>query len=125
LAGRGVWVHGCAEGLGDDEPVGVDALAGRTVIWRRLTHAAAGGENALVTYAAEEVLPDDLESRSHFFWTSGSSFRRAVAAWPSIRSGWHASGPGRTARAIRETLGADARLSVWLDYEQWLRHVSA
>jgi hydroxymethylbilane synthase len=125
LARRGIWVHGSADGLGDEEPVAVDALVGRPIVWRRLTHAAAGDPEALATYRADEDLPADLGRRSHFFWTSGSTFRRALAAHPAIRNGWHSSGPGRTARAIRETLGAGARLRVWLDYDQWHRHVTS
>ena len=124
LASRGVWVNGCADGLGDSEVTGVDALAGRPVTWRRLTHADSGDPDALATYEIEADAPD-LSGRTHFFWTSGSAFTRALARQPAIRSGWHASGPGRTARAIRENLGADTRLSLWLDYEQWHTHVTS
>jgi hydroxymethylbilane synthase len=125
LARRGVWVHGSAEGLGDEEPVAVDALAGRSVAWTRLTHSGVEDPRALATYLVDERLPDDLGSRSHFFWTSGTAFTRALSAHPGIAGGWHASGPGRTARAIRETLGNHPRISVWLDYEQWHQHVTS
>jgi hydroxymethylbilane synthase len=124
LASRGVWVNGCADGLGDNERPDVDELAGRPVTWRRLTHTESGDPEALATYAVEETLPD-FGGRTHFFWTSGSAFARALVQQPTIRTAWHASGPGRTARAIRDTLGADARLSLWLDYEQWHTHVTS
>jgi hydroxymethylbilane synthase len=124
LATRGVWVNGSAEGLGDQEPANVDALAGRQVAWRRLTHTGSADTDALATYVVEDETPD-LSGRTHFFWTSGSAFARALARYPAIRSGWHASGPGRTARTIRDTLGSDARLSLWLDYEQWHTHVTS
>jgi hydroxymethylbilane synthase len=125
LAARGVWVNGCADGLGDLEAPGVDRLAGRTVRWRRLTHTASDDPDALATYAVEAPLPDDLDARTHFFWTSGSLFRRALEDCPSIREGWHASGPGRTSRVIRAALGPDARTSVWLEYEQWHEAVTS
>jgi hydroxymethylbilane synthase len=125
LAARGVWVNGCADGLGDLEAPGVDRLAGRAVRWRRLTHTASGDPDALATYAVETPLPDDLDARTHFFWTSGSVFRRALEDCPSIREGWHASGPGRTSRVIRDALGPDARTSVWLEYEQWHEAVTS
>jgi hydroxymethylbilane synthase len=125
LAARGVWVNGCTDGLGDLEAPGVDALAGRAIRWRRLTHTASGDPDALATYEVETPLPDDLGARTHFFWTSGSLFRRALEDCPSIREGWHASGPGRTSRVIRDTLGADARTSVWLEYEQWHEAVTS
>ena len=124
LASRGIWINGCADGLGDGERPDVDALAGRTVAWRRLTHTESGDPEALATYAVEDV-PPDLRDRTHFFWTSGSAFARALAQNPAIRSGWHASGPGRTARMIRDTLGPEGRLSLWLDYDQWHTHVTS
>jgi hydroxymethylbilane synthase len=120
-----VWVHGSADGLGDGEAPAIDLLAGRRVTWLRLTHRDAGDPQALATYEVDRPLPADLGSRSHFFWTSGSLLRRALETCTAIRAGWHASGPGRTAHVMRDMLGASARTSVWLDYEQWHRHVTS
>ena len=131
LAERGVWVNGCADGLGDDEHPGVDALAGRMPRWLRLTHAEAvrgaqcamrGSEVAdeIATYSVLTTLPDDLPQRTHFFWTSGSVFREALSRWPEIAAGWHASGPGRTSRVIRDTLSG-ANSEVCLDYDEWVK----
>jgi hydroxymethylbilane synthase len=127
LAARGVWVHGCADGLGDEEAPAVDRLAGRAIGWRRLTHrdAAADDPNALATYEVARTWPDDLPARTHFFWTSGTEFRDAVTRWPALRDRWHSSGPGRTSRVIRETLGDTPRAGVWLDYDSWRLAVSA
>jgi hydroxymethylbilane synthase len=122
LAARGIWVHGSAEGLGDSESPRVDDLAGRSVAWHRLTHDGVDEPSALATYAVTEPLPDDLAARTHFFWTSGTSLRRAVARFPAIRAGWHSSGPGRTWHAVRELVGPD-RARVSLDYDAWLREV--
>jgi hydroxymethylbilane synthase len=126
LAAQGIWVHGCSDSLGDEELPAVDRLAGRAVSWTRLTHedAAADTPNAIATYTVRRTLPDDLTSRTHFFWTSGSLFRRALQAHPGIARAWHASGPGRTARALRDVLGSSPRVSIWLDYEPWLQHVT-
>jgi hydroxymethylbilane synthase len=123
LAARGIWVHGCSDGLGDDDTPAVDWLAGRKVDWVRLTHDGAAIANALATYSVEVPLPDDLPSRSHFFWTSGELFKRAVGRWPKIRAGWHASGPGRTSDAISAELGGSDRSGVWLDRESWEKDV--
>jgi hydroxymethylbilane synthase len=125
LAARGVWVHGSADGLGDAEPPAIDWLAGRAVTWRRLTHTAAAAADpaALGTYTVDEPLPDDLPSRTHFFWASGTLFLDAIARWPSLRAGWHGSGPGRTWRTLQEVLGPDARVRVWLDYDDWQKAV--
>jgi hydroxymethylbilane synthase len=123
LASRGIWVHGCSEGLGDDEAPNVDVLAGGVVDWRRLTHSGSDAPDAVATYAVTQPLPDTLAARTHFYWTSGSQFRAALERFPQIREGWHASGPGRTARVIRDTLETGTRRHIWLDYEQWLLSV--
>jgi hydroxymethylbilane synthase len=128
LAERGVWVHGCADGLGDQEPAAADLLAGRAVDWLRLTHAAASDEDdagALATYRVDEALPDDLATRTHFFWTSGRLLLDALKRWPALRDRWHGSGPGRTHRVLREAIPSAARVGVWLDYEQWYQEVIA
>jgi hypothetical protein len=125
LARRGIWVNGCADGLGDVEPPAIDTLAGHHLTWLRLTHTGSGDAGALATYIVETPLADDLPARTHFYWTSGSVFRAAVARYPALRRAWHASGPGRTAAALRETLGDTAPASIWLDYEQWHRHVTS
>ena len=124
LAARGVWVHGSSEGLGDTEAPGLEWLAGRSLQWRRLTHGGSDAPDALVTYDVTVDLPNDLPERTHFFWTSGSAFREALSRFPSIRSGWHACGPGRTLGTLRRELGAAGNLSVWLDYDSWLEHVT-
>ena len=123
LAARGLWVNGCADGLGDDEAPQVDVLAGRALRWACLTHDRSGRDDAVATYHVDAVLPDDLPARSHFFWTSGDAFLRAVTRWPSIRDGWHASGPGRTRQTIVDTFGATERTGVWLDRESWERDI--
>jgi hydroxymethylbilane synthase len=119
LAARGIWVNGCADGLGDAELPNADWLAGRKLKWIRLTHAEAAGPGDLAAYAVETPLPADLAERTHFFWTSGTQFRRACEISPAIRGRVHASGPGRTAQVVRDAVGSSA--GVWLDYDQWYR----
>jgi hydroxymethylbilane synthase len=124
LAARGIWVHGCSDGLGDMEAPGIDGLAGRSVQWHRLTHTGSRGTDALATYEVDTPLPQDLASRTHFFWTSGTVFLDALERYPAIRQAWHGCGPGRTAQTVIEALGDRSRVSIWLDYEQWHRHVN-
>ena len=123
LAARGVWVNGCADGLGDDIPPDVDLLAGRPLTWLSLTHDRSQREHAVATYRVDVPLPDDLASRSHFFWSSGEVFLRAIDRGPSIRAAWHASGPGRTRYTSAAALGAPERTGVWLDRDSWEREI--
>jgi hydroxymethylbilane synthase len=123
LAARRIWVHGSADGLGDEEAPEIDRLAGRVVEWRHVTHARSGRPEATVTYDVRYDFPSDLGRRTHFFWTSGSAFLDALARYPAIRDGWHASGPGRTRRTITDALGGTDRASIWLDHDTWLSSI--
>jgi len=127
LAARGVWINGCADGLGDSEPPDVNLIAGRELTWHRLTHRAAAEADptALATYVVRQALPDDLSARTHFFWTSGTEFLQALERWPEIRDRWHGSGPGRTWQTLCRTLGHRARARVWLDYDHWQKEILA
>lgn len=126
LAARGLWVNGSTDGLGDDEIPRANLLAGRTLSWLRLTHTQAPASPArIATYEVERVLPADLDRYTHFFWTSGAEFTRALAAHPRLAEGWHGSGPGATSRAIAAALGSTGRAAIWLDYDHWISEISA
>lgn len=124
LASRGIWVHGSSEGLGLFAPTAADRLAGRAMRWHRLTHADAGTPDALATYEVESPLPADLPRRTHFYWRSGTEFRRAVAAFPDLRDRWHASGPGHTLAVLIEVAGTE-RVRPCLGYQEWLQNMTA
>ncbi|MEX2271173.1 MAG: hypothetical protein WD690_06880 [Vicinamibacterales bacterium] len=124
LAARGIWVHGSSEGLGLFEPSAVDRLAGRTIQWHRLTHAGADVSDALATYEAESPLPPDLGRRTHFFWRSGSEFRKALAVCPEVRDRWHACGPGHTLEVVERLAGARL-VRPSLGYAEWLNEITA
>ena len=124
LAARGIWVHGSSEGIGLFEAAAIARLAGRGVRWHRLTHADAGTSEALPTYEAVSALPPDLAARTHFFWRSGSEFRKALEAHPDLRGRWHASGPGHTFDVIRQLAGTGRARPV-LGYQEWLEDITA
>lgn len=129
LAQRGVWVNGSAEGLGEDEEPGTDIIADRSIRWIKLTHDRAEAERRLerlATYrliSSEDEQPD-LDHYSHFFWTSGSRFLDAVERQPEIADRWHGCGPGNTYGIIRDRLGSDARIDIWLSHDEWLKDVT-
>ena len=126
LARRGIWVNGSAESLGEAEDPGIDTLAGERPSWVKLTHdrgAKGGARRVVATYRLEprDTFPD-LTGKTHFFWSSGSLFLRALEVHPWIRDAEHASGPGHTHATLGEALGAEDRPRVFLNREAWLRH---
>ena len=67
------------------------------------------------------LIPKDggpnIEGKRYFFWTSGSSFERALCLNPWIKSMTHFCGPGNT-QLILEKHGIKPH--IFLDHEQWL-----
>jgi hydroxymethylbilane synthase len=128
LAERGVWVEGCAEGLGYDwitatlsEPLlDLPPLAG----WQVLSHAGSAdywpaGE-VIGTYrlpdVASQAIPDP-GTVTHAYWASGSQFRELWSQLPPTVH--HACGPGKTAEAIRAA--GVHRLTVFPAVHEWRR----
>lgn len=123
LARRGVWVNGCAEGLGEREDTRIETLAGRRVDWLKLTHEEGVGGNILATYRLRpRAEVPDLRGKTHFYWMSYSQFLAAVEREPSVKNGFHACGPGHTYDLIRAKTG-DERVAVFLSHEDWLKEV--
>jgi hydroxymethylbilane synthase len=125
LAGRGVWVHGSAESLGEQEPPKIDTLVAGDLSWLKLTHVAGYDDGTVPTLATYRLEPKDgrpdLAGRKYFFWKSGSMFEYALAFTPWIKPMTHFCGPGNTQR-ILEKNGIEAH--VFLDHAQWLREMS-
>ena len=115
LAAQGVWVEGCAEGLGANvaaELINVPVLRlPAPSAWTVLTHAGAeegwqegawSGSTVLATYESiGTALPevDALAAATHVWWSSVSQFERGRAFVSATAH--HASGPGKTAAHIR------------------------
>jgi hydroxymethylbilane synthase len=125
LARRGIWVNGCAESLGEQEPPNIEVLAGGDLTWLKLTHADGYDEGAMPVLATYRLVPKegrvDLEGKSYLFWQSGSSFERALSLNPWVKSMTHFCGPGNTQR-ILERNGVQPH--VFLDHAQWLKEMS-
>ena len=131
LAEQGVWVEGCAEGLGAAfaadlvrEPVlRLPALRD----WAVLTHAGAeagwgegewAGSAVTATYAgADTTLPDPqaLAAATHLWWSSVSQFELGRA---QVRAdAHHACGPGKTYEHLRRA--GLAQLTAFASVEEW------
>jgi hydroxymethylbilane synthase len=138
LAARGIWVNGCADGLGEAELPLADRLAGETVRWTKVSHdRAEAGADAFALFVATYRLiaqsstgtAPDFRAKTHFFWMSGTAFAEAIRVDPSLlRRGYHACGPGKTAQVVARALGCDpsgragdgaGRFSICLSADAW------
>jgi hydroxymethylbilane synthase len=121
LAQRGVWVNGCAEGLGEQETPRIKTLVGDDVQWLKLTHADAPAENGMQTLPTYRLIAKEngpsLDGKQYLFWTSGSSFERAQQLHPWLKSMMHFCGPGNTQMTL-ELNGVQPH--IFLDHEEWL-----
>ena len=125
LAQRGVWVHGCAESLGEQEPQNIETLSGSSLKWLKLTHASGYDEGTLSTLATYRLVPKngyvELKGKTYFFWKSGSSFEHALSLNPWIKEMTHFCGPGNTQRILERN---GMQPYVCLDHTQWLKEMS-
>jgi len=130
LAQKGVWVHGCAEGLGETEATRIETLLGfgsrEAMNWLKLTHvqSAQKSKDSLATYRlrprpVHEV--PDIRGRQHYFWMSGTGFDRAVELFPEILNAQHSSGPGLTHEHLRRCLSEKNAKApqVYLSVQAW------
>lgn len=129
LAQKGVWVHGCQDGLGEAEDRRLEFLE-RPMEWTKLTHdrstVADSVMPTLSTYRLLEKPKDaspNLTGKTHFYWTSPSGFSRAKELYPKeIQNGRHFSGPGLTHRFLNAQKLAHAP-GVFLSLDAFLKTV--
>jgi hydroxymethylbilane synthase len=136
LASQGVWVEGCAEGLGFDtvartlgEPVLQLPVLGAE--WTVLTHDAAhagwaGWNNVQVVATYSVGVKSDpserkrIEEASHFYWSSGSQFDQ-YGAWAKAGS-QHSCGAGKTAAHLRERGLSPIVFPSVEEWRKWLKN---
>lgn len=129
LARKGVWVHGCQDGLGEGEDRRLEFLE-RPMEWTKLTHdrsvATDSAMPSLSTYRLLDKPKEDspnLSGKTHFYWTSSSGFSRAKELYPKeIQNGRHFSGPGLTHRFLNAQKLAHAP-GVFLSLDAFLKTV--
>lgn len=139
LAEKGIWVEGCAEGLGFDflRPTLEEPVLGLPKLneWCVFSHLGARSEwdelgmGFVGTY---EVRYPELEERElkpfraaqSFFWTSGSQYKFYQKYLPSSENAAviHSCGPGKTAKLLR-SLGRDPQ--VFLTARMWREWIGA
>lgn len=141
LSERGVWVHGSAEGLGEDDDTRLEIMAGKKIDWLRLTHEGATdlagrprASRAMATYKAKVQVPsvEALKQGRYFYWRSGTQFQAALQACPDIQNGYHATGPGHTHAAVKDGLLAaglsaaeiDSRLMIFLNESEFRSYLT-
>lgn len=129
LAQKGIWVHGCAESLGEKESPRIDVLTGTDLHWVKFSHTE-GYENMTSSYPVVGTYRLHLDvcavdnSKKSFYWSSGSQFLTMVKAHPHIVGLYHACGPGNTFDVIKSYLEKEnmydpARVQIFLDQDDW------
>lgn len=128
IAKLGVWVHGSSESLGEDENPQIETLFGSSVYWGKLTHKDAPHEHGKALLATYQVMVDasqwQMGDREAFYWNSGSQFLAALEKEPALRHKRHACGPGNTYKILRDQLGPQAPIEIYLDEEDWRKSCS-
>lgn len=121
LARRGHWVHGSSEALGEAWSPGLDTLVGAPLAWLKLSHdEGVKTLPLLATYRLREKAQiPNLSGKKFFYWMSASAFEVALKHYPEILTAQHASGPGHTADHLRQVLGPQGRLEIYLDFSDW------
>jgi len=125
LAERGLWVHGSSEGLGEDEDPRIEILCrdGGPLRWAKLSHQEAISETSKTLVATYQVSVSashwNMGPREAFYWHSSSQFLAALSKEPGLRHKNHACGPGNTYKLLREKLGPEASIEIYLDENDW------
>ena len=126
LANRGLWVNGCADGLGEDLDPNISSLI--SLPWIKLTHDTAPNskiKKILKTYKLlEKTNSFDFKEKKYFFWMSSSAFNLAVKNNPIILDAYHACGPGNTYKEIKKVIKDPTKLYVYLSYEDWKKEIT-
>jgi hypothetical protein len=135
LAKRGLWVEGCAEGLGfeflrpmlQEEVLQLPPLRD----WVVLTHDQAQegweelGMTVVPTYRIqlhyEERANASLKESTHIFWTSGSQWDQ-LKQW-APQQAQHCCGPGKTALHLRKNAIDPIVFPSVEEWRKWLRWV--
>ena len=90
LAQKGIWVHGCSEGLGEQEDPQLQVLAQTDLHWIKLSHSEGREKSDMMPLIATYTLKvqntddEDLSDKQCFFWNSGSQFAHVTQAHPDL-----------------------------------------
>ncbi|MGE4232862.1 MAG: hydroxymethylbilane synthase [Bacteriovoracia bacterium] len=134
LASKGIWVEGCAEGVGFDwlsNEIYSEVLCSEPPDkWIALTHEHAAHKwmHSVITYESiAQTDPNVLEKLSqatHVYWSSSQQFDALQSKAISVKE--HACGPGKTARHIAKQLkerNQEDKLRVFLTPEDWKKWI--
>lgn len=106
LAKRGLWVHGCSEGLGAEEDPRIATLA-PDLSWALLTHAKSTNEGfgpRVATYDLKPLSQANPPEGQYLHWSSAVLFEEALTRWPFLAEKNHSCGPGVTWERLKKRL---------------------
>jgi hydroxymethylbilane synthase len=124
IAEGGLWINGCADSFGFEEP-NLSFLGRKNISWMRLTHDAAlrsksqdHGSYQLIPKENPPALPQDADL---YYWKSGSLFERALKLNPWLAEKCHACGLGETAKNLKTHFEFGKNLFLYLDETDFLK----
>ncbi len=125
LAAKNIWVNGVDDNFGSNEDRGLEILLDKSPSWLTLTHADSPSTPAIATY---KLIPKNeqisIGDEEYFYWRSSSAFKRALELDPKIKDKNHACGLGQTYIILKEILGEGAKITPYLNEENWLEEIS-
>ncbi len=133
LAQKGVWVEGCADGLGVDaiqETVAASCLQlPAWKDWTIITHTGAtnnwSGNHVIASYTITQThapeTADTLRKATHIFWGSSFQFDQYKKDIPA--DAHHACGPGRTADYLQQQKLSN--LTIFPNHGEWQKWLTA
>lgn len=110
LAAKGIWIHGCTEGLGEKENPRLDILGGE-LTWVALSHGGAAPGERGPQVATYDLVPRADASRpegAELHWTSAFLFEEALKRWPELKDRRHGCGPGKTLDVLKTKIDRPA-----------------
>ena len=102
----------------------IETLLGKELPWCKVGHPEGfrgKGKSNLVTYrlTGKRNFPS-LKGKTHFYWSSGGQFLKALKEFPEIRDAYHSCGPGHTYDQIAKEVTSN-HLRVILNHQTWLQ----
>ncbi len=134
LVGKGIWVHGSADALGEEELHALKASKFLSLLtkadieksWDVLTHKSATTElgNVIESYASTEQeisenFKKEISQTQVFFWSSFRQYETYLRYFPAIKDHLHCCGLGKTYKQFKDNNIDVIAFSGMREFKNW------